>query len=260
MEASNAQTTELKAKHAPELEAQTAKLKAQAARLAALPQDQRRQVLDDAGLKNVSCAPRPITPIQGLSRIEPLPQVPPPKWEKWRHMRDVELWEAVALSVNLEPDELPVYLGAYDRFGDNPFKICPSEFLGRLQIANSNGGIALPIKPVHTLKARCLVDLPTFGAWASNLWRDLPIDFPTITNTPTEPQATTPCPAPVADMASNEPDTSKGTPPKLTEADKAEILRLYNRGRGESVNALAKRLHVSRPTIDKVLQRAGIKG
>jgi hypothetical protein len=71
----------------------------------------------------------------------------------------------------------------------------------------------------------------------------------------TEPQA-----APVeADSASDAPDTSKGTPPKLTEVDKAEILRLYNRGRGASVNAMAKQFNVSRPTIEKVLQRAGIK-
>ncbi len=66
--------------------------------------------------------------------------------------------------------------------------------------------------------------------------------------------------APVeADSASDAPDTSKGTPPKLTEVDKAEILRLYNRGRGASVNAMAKQFNVSRPTIEKVLQRAGIK-
>ena len=70
-----------------------------------------------------------------------------------------------------------------------------------------------------------------------------------------EPQA-----APVeADSASDAPDTSKGTPPKLTEVDKAEILRLYNRGRGASVNAMAKQFNVSRPTIEKVLRRAGIK-
>ena len=62
-----------------------------------------------------------------------------------------------------------------------------------------------------------------------------------------------------ADSASNAPDTNKGTPPKLTETDKTEIKHLYNRGRGESVNFIAKRFNVSRPTIDKVLQRAGIK-
>ena len=73
--------------------------------------------------------------------------------------------------------------------------------------------------------------------------------------TQAEPQA-----APVeADSASDAPDTSKGTPPKLTEVDKAEILRLYNRGRGASVNAMAKQFNVSRPTIEKVLRRAGIK-
>ena len=72
-----------------------------------------------------------------------------------------------------------------------------------------------------------------------------------------EPQAATP--APVSDSASDAPDTSKGTPPKLTEVDKAEILRLYNRGRGASVNAMAKQFNVSRPTIEKVLRRAGIK-
>ena len=55
------------------------------------------------------------------------------------------------------------------------------------------------------------------------------------------------------------PDASKGTPPKLTEADKVEIQRLFNRGRGVSVYALAKKFQVSRPTIDKVLQKAGIK-
>ena len=72
-----------------------------------------------------------------------------------------------------------------------------------------------------------------------------------------EPQAA--MPAPVSDSASDAPDTSKGTPPKLTEVDKAEIQRLYNRGRGASVNAMAKQFNVSRPTIEKVLQRAGIK-
>ena len=72
-----------------------------------------------------------------------------------------------------------------------------------------------------------------------------------------EPQAATP--APVSDSASDAPDTSKGTPPKLTEVDKAEIQRLYNRGRGAPVNAMAKQFNVSRPTIEKVLRRAGIK-
>ncbi len=59
--------------------------------------------------------------------------------------------------------------------------------------------------------------------------------------------------------ASVAPSASKGTPPKLTETDKAEVVRLYDRGRGVSVNKLAKHFDVSNPTIDKVLKKEGIK-
>ena len=59
--------------------------------------------------------------------------------------------------------------------------------------------------------------------------------------------------------ASVAPSASKGTPPKLTETDKAEVVRLYDRGRGVSVNKLAKHFGVSNPTIDKVLKKEGIK-
>lgn len=53
--------------------------------------------------------------------------------------------------------------------------------------------------------------------------------------------------------------TSQGTQSKLSEAEKSEIVRLFNRGHGTSVNALSKQFGVSRPRIDVVLKRAGIK-
>lgn len=118
----------------------------------------------------LSKAPPPIGPISTKQNI--LPDLPPagsPNWGKWAYMRDIELWEAVALSLNLEPDKLPVYLGAYEKLGDDPFRICPTPFLERLLVANSNCGISLGFKPVHELKARCLVDLPEFAAWAVKL-------------------------------------------------------------------------------------------
>lgn len=99
-----------------------------------------------------------------------------------------------------------------------------------------------------------LVHLDWLNEWGES--RKPPHVFSTVSAP--EPQAAAPAPV-VADSASDAPDTSKGTPPKLTEVDKAEILRLYDRGRGTSVSALAKQFHVSRPTIDKVLQNAGIK-
>ena len=65
--------------------------------------------------------------------------------------------------------------------------------------------------------------------------------------------------APGVDSASKAHDTSKGTPPKLSQSAKSEVIRLYDRGRGVSVNRLAKQFGVSNPTIDKVLKRAGVK-
>ena len=71
LEAKKAQTAEYLAKHAPEIEAATAKRNALNAKLAALSQEERRQVLDAAGLKHVSAAPEPITPLRGSSYRPP---------------------------------------------------------------------------------------------------------------------------------------------------------------------------------------------
>lgn len=55
------------------------------------------------------------------------------------------------------------------------------------------------------------------------------------------------------------PVVSRGTLKALTDEQEAEIVRLYHRGRGMSVNALANAYRVSRPTIDKALRQAGVK-
>lgn len=56
------------------------------------------------------------------------------------------------------------------------------------------------------------------------------------------------------------PKLNKGTPPKLTDANKSEIIRLYRcRDNKSSVNSLAMQFNVSRPTIDRVLKKAGLK-
>lgn len=62
-----------------------------------------------------------------------------------------------------------------------------------------------------------------------------------------------------AQAATPTPVVSRGTPRALTNEQEIEIVRLYDRSRGASVNSLAKRFGVSNPTIDKVLKRAGIK-
>lgn len=46
---------------------------------------------------------------------------------------------------------------------------------------------------------------------------------------------------------------------KLSDQDRIEIVRLFANGRGVSVSQLSKRFDVSRPTIDRVLERADAK-
>ena len=92
-----------------------------------------------------------------------------------------------------------------------------------------------------------LVHLDWLNEWGES--RRPCLVFSTVSQA--QPQAARP--------ASVAPSASKGTPPKLTETDKAEVVRLYDRGRGVSVNKLAKHFGVSNPTIDKVLQKEGIK-
>jgi hypothetical protein len=111
LEARNAKAAALRAKQAPELIAAAVKRTALNARLAALPQAQRRQVLDAAGLNHETAAPEPITPVSG--RNAPPPRVPvapvAPRaidWAFWRNMHTVKLWQACALVVGVDPDQL----------------------------------------------------------------------------------------------------------------------------------------------------------
>lgn len=134
---------------------------------------------DETKPSSASKAPAPITPLPDRPMVLPSSApIPPPKWDKWRRMQDVELWEAVALTVNLEPDEMPVYLRAHEVYQADPFITCPLDFRERVQIANSNAGAAFPVNPVHVLRARSLVNLPTFGVWAAGVWGALPHEFP----------------------------------------------------------------------------------
>ncbi|RYH62898.1 MAG: hypothetical protein EON54_08915 [Alcaligenaceae bacterium] len=78
-------------------------------------------------------------------------------------------------------------------------------------------------------------------------WRELVMDgFELLT--PTQRKAATP-----------EPVVKRGTPKALTEEQEAEIVRLYQCGRGMSVNKLARQFYVSRRTIDEALGAAGVK-
>ena len=57
----------------------------------------------------VSKAPPPITPVSGRSSYRPPTKPPePPRidWRYWRHIPEVKQWEACALSLNINPDNI----------------------------------------------------------------------------------------------------------------------------------------------------------
>ena len=114
MEAKKSHLAEYRVNRAPEIEAATAKRNALNAKLAALPQKERRQVLDAAGLKHISAAPPPKEPIRSRYTQPRTPAAPPViDWRYWRHMPEIRQWEACALSLNIKPDNMKLHPQAW---------------------------------------------------------------------------------------------------------------------------------------------------
>jgi hypothetical protein len=130
---------ELAAQRAPELE----RLKALRAQLEALPQRERRAVLDDAGMRHVSAAPKPEEPLRGGGYV-PRPSPKAIRWAAWLALPHVELWQAVGLSLGVNPaDELR------DEVSRAPsrFSRLPAEFHERLSLCIRALNFDGPIKP-----------------------------------------------------------------------------------------------------------------
>ena len=88
-------------------------------------------------------------------------EFPPPNWTTWKSVFEIELWKAVCLSLNIEPDERLVYAGPVLE----PFDFFPPEFHERLFIALSHIGHSFGFWETR-IKARSTVHLPEFAAWA----------------------------------------------------------------------------------------------
>lgn len=93
-------------------------------------------------------------------------------WELWSFMPRCEPWQAVALSLDLEPPEY-----------DSSVRGWPAEYERRLKITAANiegkniqGSVSTPRK--STSNNPCTVELHLFGAWAKSLGWTLPDSFP----------------------------------------------------------------------------------
>jgi hypothetical protein len=99
-------------------------------------------------------------------------------WDLWADMEQAKLWEAVALSLDIEPDSLPGL--DFRPIVGGPFDDCPDEFKRRLKLAVSkfNG-------------ANTEIRLSSLREWAAQLTRPwtFPAEFPRNHELPPEPAA-----------------------------------------------------------------------
>ena len=148
-------------------------------------------------IKPVSKAPRPITPARGSapSWLGRLPDVRP-SWDEWAMMDAVTVYEAAALSLDLEPRRH----GPNDRYSfpdDQTF----NKFEMRCRIIEEGDWPALG-------RDEFRVSLPAFAAWAISKKMEIPAELRELAHAALGPEGTTPPKVPV----SAKPSAHKGIP------------------------------------------------
>jgi hypothetical protein len=128
----------------------------------------------------ISRAPPPITPLRGGVAAAVIDSMPSesraPNWQKWKHVPEVKLYEAVALSLNIAPEKIRPNSHAWmggKRFDES------EEFLDRLFVAQRN---LETLQPLNFLGMRYydedpVVRLQNFVAWAVSIGWTLPSEL-----------------------------------------------------------------------------------
>lgn len=99
-----------------------------------------------------------------------------PNWDKWRNMLEVVLWEAVALSLDVEPDYLDSRDEILSRHRQPKQYKDEKDFNDRYDVAESHMGIGKPLRPGSILPRahRAGISLAEFSAWAQSINWEIP--------------------------------------------------------------------------------------
>jgi hypothetical protein len=142
-----------------------------------------------------------------------------PDWNFWQHMPDAELWQAVLLSLNIDPDQFDSEYGNYHDYLRED-----KEASKRLRLLDANRYVIYP------LGVDRLIPLPQFAKWAVSVmqWPGLPSELVVLARGADD----APAPQSDADVSTGEFDTADGTtigneeseddtdePPYLTTSD-----------------------------------------
>jgi len=99
-----------------------------------------------------------------------------PNWDKWRNMLEVVLWEAVALSLDVEPDYLDSRDEKLSMHRQPKQDKDEKNFNDRYDVAESHMGIGKPLRPGSILPRahRAGISLAEFAAWAQSINWEIP--------------------------------------------------------------------------------------
>jgi hypothetical protein len=104
-----------------------------------------------------------------------------PNWSKWQNVPEIELWEAVALSLNIDPSKIKDRpIGGIHIFAD------VQEFEDRLFVAKRNvgPGKSLTIAVINAMApANTLVPIPIFVSWALSMQWEMPEQLASLAST-----------------------------------------------------------------------------
>lgn len=91
-------------------------------------------------------APSPITPLRGNGYV-PSRSPSSANWNKWKFIPKAQLWEAVCLTLDVEPDEEVLDMRHWLQSRRGVPRGLPPEFVDRLQIAQANLRTNGPLRP-----------------------------------------------------------------------------------------------------------------
>lgn len=142
------------------------------------------------GKVQISRAPAPISPLRGtsISMRQAENKVNAPNWKEWKYTPSVRLWEACALSLNIDPHNLKD--SGHGWMGDSnetpsfkptsfPNSELETEFYLRVRLLVANFSDRKYFQPSKLNMAaiwQCSVKLSDFAHWASSIvkWKGLP--------------------------------------------------------------------------------------
>lgn len=111
-----------------------------------------------------------------------------PNWAKWRFIPTLALWQAVALSLDIDPDKVKTSVESYLIVDDIVFSE-PRQFTDRIDVARGNLGHGL-VGLSHENPTSTKVNLAQFAAWAFSIGWTIPRELDALRLEPSkEPTA-----------------------------------------------------------------------